>query len=461
MKKLNLGIYILFLLFTIFPLFSEINAQPVNRWVRFYDGSRDTDMFWDVFATDEGGYAMTGESRINGQQNGYWLVVTGADGDEIWQRTYIDERFPGRNNRSYSLIQADDGGFLLGGSVRDNNGHYNFSLLRVDAEGERLWWRTYGEAHSSECYAVIELKSGEFIAAGRAPNPEAYAVMVNGDGNVLWENNYPGATMRAIRETQGGLLFAGSQTENHVSSRWIIKTDFDGEIIWSRVYGEGTLHSLVSCQEGGFAAAGIDVGGEDVDWFLLRINDEGEQLWTRTYDFGVDDRAACLVRMADGGFALVGKIGPGQRGSSILRTDSAGNEQWRRTDNNNEGGGNVDRYDSAVLGRDNLLMVAGTAHRGDERRTDGVLIKIVPDRSPPTIWSYIPEELEFTELLDDSVFFAILEAEDAQNDSLLYYWTSNADNVGTDTSTTITFEELGDHFVECFVSDGDQADSVQ
>ncbi|MBT7789481.1 MAG: hypothetical protein HN757_11460, partial [Calditrichaeota bacterium] len=269
---------------------SSLQAQPVNRWIRFFDGQNDRDEFFDIFATAEGGYAVAGYSYLDRQHNGFWIVLADNDGGELWRRTYTDERFPRAGTWCYSLIQADDGGFLLGGRARDANQRYNFSLLRVSADGERLWWRIYEEPNNSQCRAVIELKSGEFIGVGRGGEEgEAYAVMVNGDGDVLWENTYPGELFYALRETQGGLLFAGWTAISGSSERWLLKTDFDGEVLWSRTYNAGKLLSLVSCPEGGFAAGGHNFPGEDVNWSLLRVNDEGEQLWNRFYDIGESD----------------------------------------------------------------------------------------------------------------------------------------------------------------------------
>ena len=458
MKNYRIQIFILAIWFLACFLAQMLNAQPVNRWVRFYDGHNEYDAFFDVFSTAEGGYAMVGVSNLNRQRDGFWLVVTDSDGGEIWQRTYTDERFPGLGNWGYTLIQDDDGGFLLGGRARDENRVFHFSVLRTDAEGERLWWRTYGEADWSACYAVIELKSGEFVAAGVTQQLDAYAVMINGDGDPLWGHTYPGVEFKALRETQGGLLFAGAQD---VWSNWLLKTDFEGEILWSRTYGEGVLNSLVSCRDGGFAAGGHYLVDEAADWSLLKVNDEGQELWIRSFDFDDNDWCRCLTQMWDGGFTLIGKAGPGYTNPAVLRTDSPGNEIWRRLDHNRVEDRGSDEYNSTIVGPDNMVLIAGSAYGGGEQRIiDGMLVKIVPDRSAPTIWEYIPEELDFSTLLGDSIFFAIVEAEDAQNDSLLFTWTFDEDTVSTDTSRTITFDALNDHIVECFVSDGDQADSV-
>ena len=447
------------LLIILMPIWVSTYAQPVNRWIRFYDGHNEVDWVWDVFAIVEGGFALAGETYTDRQHNGFWLVVTDAVGEELWQQTYRDERFPGINNRCYSIIQTDDGGFLLGGESRDGFPRSHFSVLRVDSEGNRLWWRTYGGPGSARCNAVIELKSGEFVAVGQAPGLDAFGVMLDGDGNVIWENTYEGKRFGALRETQGGILFAGADNDWQT---WLLKTNFEGEILWSQTYGSGSFWSLVSHRAGGFTAGGHLTGGEG-GWYIAKVNDEGQQIWARTFDFGGNNWITCLTRMWDDGLGMVGRAGNGHNVGAVLRTDSPGNEMWRRLDHNRVGGNenSMDDYTSTVTGFDNMLIVAGSAERGEQRMIDGVLVKIALEVSPPTIWEYIPEELEFSTLLADSVFFAIVEAEDAQNDSLLYYWTFDQDTVGTDTSKTITFEELGDHFVECFVSDGDLADSVQ
>jgi hypothetical protein len=88
------------------------------------------------------------------------------------------------------------------------------------------------------------------------------------------------------------------------------------------------------------------------------------------------------------------------------------------------------------------------------------VVKIIPDSSPPRILSFIPTEQEFSVLLNDSVLFAVY-ATDLQDDSLTFIWTMEDESIASDTSTTINFDELGNHVIKCRVSDGELADSVQ
>jgi len=397
---------------------------------------------------------MSGNSQFGDQQSGFWLVVADQSGEELWQRVYGDERFTGIGNRAHSLIQDDDSGFLLGGVVHTEQGGNWFSVLRTDAEGERLWWRIYGEPDwAGDCRAVIELKSGEFVAVGRNGMFQAYVVMLNGDGDILWERFYDGGDwFFAIREVAGGLLMAGRDIND---DGWLLKTNFEGEILWSRSHGSGMLRSLISCREGGFAASGHRIvrGG---DWLLLRTDEEGNELWSETFDFGGNEYSHCLTQMWDNGFTVVGQDRNGQH-SPIIRTDSAGNEQWRRIDGN-EQARIILGYQSITLAPEGAAVVAGTGWPQGET-IDGVLLKVILERSPPLIVFHSPEDLEATVLQGDTVEFTV-RAEDMQDDSLSYFWTLDEDTASTDTTTTIIFEELEDHFVECIVSDGELVDSL-
>jgi len=434
-----------------------LHAQPRNEWINYYDNNSRPNYINDVFATAEGGYAMAGQSLTGGGVSGYWLIVLDQNGGVLRQRIYTDDRFPHLNNMCYTLIQDDAGGFLLGGRAREREFVGNFSVLRTDPEGDVLWWRIYGAPGIGECYAVIELKNGTFAAVGRDGEYNSMAVMLDGDGNVLWERIYPGRWFRALREVDGGLLISG---QNNGRQAWIVRTDFEGEVLWERTYGRSQLMSIISCRDGGFAASGhrvLDQGGGDI--LLLRIDDEGNELWSSTFNFDRNDWSNCLAQMEDGGFILVGEAS-GTNDALILRTDVAGNEVMRRTDGRRE-----DRvifgYRSTVVGHDGMALIAGTGYiaRGEQRGPDGILIKLQQMISPPEIIFFRPENLELTVLQGDSIEFTV-RAEDMQGDSLSYIWTFDQDTVATDTSNIITFDELDDHLVACYVSDAVHADSL-
>lgn len=117
------------------------------------------------------------------------------------------------------------------------------------------------------------------------------------------------------------------------------------------------VKSVVSTSDGGFALAGNQVYGEGTDDFvLLKTDSAGTEQWLRTYDGGHRDRAESLLQASDGGYLLVGQYDqeheqtptdgtPYSQPADLpwaVRTDADGADQWRIEPGENEPGELID-----------------------------------------------------------------------------------------------------------------------
>ncbi len=422
----------------VITLFCQIvSAQPGNLWEHYYEGPReDYGSLRDVFKTEDG-FALTGTTgNFNGELDPFslfWLILTNENGNVLNQFIYRPQEW--RIGVSYSVIQCDDSGFLMGGI--QNSGSDRFTVIRTNDDGDLMWNMVMGDI--TRCYAVIELKDGNYVGCGRNfenGTYNCYAVKFDDDGDVIWEESYNGYRFWATKEIDNGHIFAGHRRGGAL----IVRTDENGESVWERTYGRATLRDLISCRDGGFAATG---GGNR--HYLLRINDNGDRLWERFYNVGGE--ANGLAEMSDGGFIIAGS----NRGAELIGTDEEGNMAWHRNDN---GGDRNRRYYSIVAGEDGFAWAAGYS------RNSGYLVKILPMRSAPVITDFTPESQNLSLLLGDSQLFSV-SAVDWQEDSLSYLWTLNGISISSDTSTAITFDELGIDTVQCTVSDSALGDSTR
>ena len=90
---------------------------------------------YSLIQVDDGGFVMATISAGNGTDG--WLVRTDALGNPLWQRT-----FDGIGPFGASYVLADAAGFLLVGRACDNDTLPNSSLdqvFRVDASGNLQW----------------------------------------------------------------------------------------------------------------------------------------------------------------------------------------------------------------------------------------------------------------------------------------------------------------------------------
>ena len=445
------------------------SAQPPVQWLRMYHENLQEGLS-DVYTVPGGGYILGGTTSIDNQDEGsqMWIVRVDDNGNEIWSNQYGAENI---SDGAGPIIEADNGDFVTAGA---SNGL--IAALRVNSDGEQLWFRTYGRR---ACYAIIELKNGEFLLCGRG-GAQAFILCIDGAGDLLWERNYgDGNSPRfyTLRETEDGAVAAGSMRFEGVTFVWAVKVDVEneGEPIWSHTYANDEFNecrSMVSDGAGNFLLAGKVCngrGGDDWsnDMSLLKIDLNGDLLWWRRYNWGDEEGVEeCfgLERMPDDGFVMVGRRFWDQNSNfkpAAIRVDSNGALRWQRLYNFTEDDGYAQGmygyhwFSSVVIGHDNAILATGKLTRSDDGTgQNGLLIKLEHEILEPIVFYWSPEDTLLTVLRDDSVEF-VVRARDQQGNELDYLWIMGEDTLSTDTTRTITFEELGEFQVQCQVSDGE------
>jgi len=149
------------------------------------------------------------------------------------------------------------------------------------------WDQFYGGDNFDELLSVIEVEDG-IVYGGSA-------------------GSFTGGIMGDAPQTNGG------------SDYWIYKTDYDGNIIWSYVYGgisTDILLSLIRTQDGGFIAVGFsfsDTSGfksEDSrglrDVWVVKLDENGLFEWDGTYGGDDDEFPTKIIQAQDGTYFFGG-----------------------------------------------------------------------------------------------------------------------------------------------------------
>jgi len=164
--------------------------------------------------------------------------------------------------------------------------------------------------------------------------------------DLMWNTDVGGGDQDgawAVEATQdGGFVAAGftkSFSPNSLTAAFLVKTDADGNEEWTRTFELSPLETIAAAVRevpgGGYAIAGRTGNNGGFDSFLIRTDEEGNELWHKTYDAGDDDRAHALAVTSDGGFIIAGQAwffeGPfGNYDLRIVKTDADGNAEWAR-----------------------------------------------------------------------------------------------------------------------------------
>ena len=201
-----------------------------------------------------------------------------------------------------------------------------------------------------------------------------------------------------VRSSDNGFVFVGT-TESvngdivdkttDDADVWVLKTDAQGTVLWSKTYGGSSDEITTSIQntaDGGFILAAYtrsddgDIASGNAgfnDLWMVKLSSTGAMMWEKTYGFSGNDQAFSVTPTGDGGYFLLGVLdvtasgGAGNAGRAsgvhaggdywAIRTDASGTLLWSRY----YGGSFTDTAYDAVEMDDGGFMIVGSSDSTD------------------------------------------------------------------------------------------------
>jgi len=254
------------------------------------------------------------------------------------------------------------------------------------------WERTYGTINYEAGRAVKETSDGGFVVVGSyslgpGPTYDVYVIKTDGNGNLLWSRTYGGseedAAFDLVLTDSDEIVIAAttrSFTPSEGSHPYVLKLNDRGDTLWSRMYdspcGESS-NSIDETFDGGYIIAGHRGCGPDQDSYLMKINSFGDTLWTNTYDGGlILDELYSVTKTPDGGYIACGMSDNGSPWlycPYAMKADSLGEFEWERIWGEYLGGS---EFRSVIRASDGGYILCGT----------GVLIAKI-DELGDTVWT--------------------------------------------------------------------------
>lgn len=318
-----------------------IDAGGEAQWQQTF-GDASNDGARAIIALAEGGYALAGYTYSYVSRSADVLLVrTDPSGAQVWARSYGGPLAQG----GHAVARAPDGGYLVAGyAATVSPGANNVYILKTDSTGSSIWSKTFGGTEVDEAHALCPASDGGYVVVGDtwsygAGGADVLMLKIDANGNQVWQKTFGGSADErgnAVAPTaDGGYIIAGRTFSFGAGllDMYLVKTDATGNLVWQETFG-GTASDeacgVAQTADGGHIVAGFtDSYGEgNFDAYLVKTNASGDLLWQKTYGGAQDDGANCLTVDADGGFILAGwtnSFGHGGDDLYLLRTDSLGN----------------------------------------------------------------------------------------------------------------------------------------
>ena len=239
---------------------------------------------------------------------------------------------------------------------------------------------TYGGTGTDTVFSVVETSDGGYALAGRtesfgpdggyAPRPrdtDAWLMKTDSNGKVEFSKTYGGdafdVAYSVVETSDGGFALAGNTGSFGSDDAWLIKTDENGNEIFNKTFGGESsedAYSVVETSDGGFALTGFTVsfGTEDED--ASESFDEGPDAWLiKTDENGnVEINETYGKESHDVAESVVQTSGGGYVLAGV--TESFGSGAWLvKTDTN----GN-EEFNETFSGADKMFSVIETSDEG-------------------------------------------------------------------------------------------------
>jgi hypothetical protein len=366
-------------------------------------GGSGFDLLQSIKNTNDGGFILAGTSNSpNDFQKkhpckgltDYWIIKLDVKGNEQWQRTI------GGSGQDEVLcaFQTKDGGYILGGSsssspkeiqnndsdVKDTqekfdlyvktekcSGNMDYWIIKLDNNGIIQWQKTYGGIYADVLRSMEQTKDGGYILGGYSNSPisgeksednigigDYWIIKTDNLGTIKWQKTYGGNgdnQLNVIHQTYDGNFIAGgnSNSQDQLTVKggtvsvgtdyWILKMDEKGEVIWTQTYDFGKVDILTSLIEnndhtlliGGYAQSEnknpyLKTIQKDKigvnDYIALKINEKGEILWNNIVGSSGEDILRKLIETRDGGYLLAGTSN--SKSSRDKETNIGYNDFW-------------------------------------------------------------------------------------------------------------------------------------
>ena len=269
----------------------KLSPSGIIQWQKCLGGSL-WDEAWDIKQTPDGGYIVVGHSNstdgdltVNHGGADYWVVKLSSLGNLEWQKTY------GGSARDFarSVALTSDGGYIVAGDAWSDDGHVtnsqgnaDFWILKLDSEGKMEWEKAFGGTNLDRANEVQQTKDGGYIVAGltRSNNGHVtgshggydfWAIKLNKSGDIEWKKALGGSgedSGQSIQQTSDdGYIMVGhtESTDGDVASNdggadlWMVKLSASGTLEWEMAIG-GTMAevgiSIKQTTDGGFVTTG-------------------------------------------------------------------------------------------------------------------------------------------------------------------------------------------------------------
>ena len=354
---------------------------PTIQWQKTI-GNNDTVTIDDIQKTTDGGYILAGYKKNTQNDSDYWIAKLNSNADIEWEKIYGSSNF----NKNISIQQTIDNGYIVAYFITGNNYDINSWILKLTPSGDIEWKKSYVGSSDNILNSIKQTADKGYIAVGQTRS---------NNGNI--------------------------PNDQRNFDAWIIKLAANGNLEWSKTFGEIDYEQMNDVQQttnGEYLITGhtysddgnITNNHSNTDLWIIKLQANGNLQWQKTYGGSNNDYANCIQKANDGHYIIAGSTyssngditnSHGGEDAWVIKIDDLGNilQQTTVGKNGSEGANSI------LQTHDNNFLIAGRS-KNVNSNTNNIFIAAL-DTDCTLLWQrQIPQDAK------DSYANAIFETTD-------------------------------------------------
>lgn len=288
----------------------RLNKYGDTLWTRILPGSIAT----DIKKTNDGNYVVLGQFSN--------LTKININGDILWTVGPLNP-----NAGTYDIEQLLNGNYILTGSIDTLGILRKPHIIIVNSSGILISQKTFSAGFFDGSFSDLSiLNSNDYVLCGSYSDvdtitDELFIMKLDSLLNTTFFVGYD--TLRYHFPRSIFPVSENSYVVGGANGAFLTKIKQNGEIEWYRRYLVSECRDFTKTNDNGFAITGWwDTTGNSYDYvFLLKTDSSGNEEWRRVYGSNSNYRGNTLQQTLDSGYVIAGLD---QSDMYIVKTDNYG-----------------------------------------------------------------------------------------------------------------------------------------
>lgn len=260
--------------------------------------------------------------------------------------------------------------------------------------GQIAFYKIFSNNGNDFGQGIVQLEDSSYVITGASssfdPNSQTQAFLLKIDslGNKIWTQNYGGSEIdwgrRVLHFPENGFYVAGytNSIGNGAYDFYLNKTDLEGNLIWEKSFGSSSwemLNDAIFTSDSSIVMVGqtLNTSNEKEDIYIVKTNMNGNIIWTKQIGDIGSDIATSIEQLNDSTYIIAGQFfNPDSLNNKgwVMSIDSSGAINWEKQIGSTK---HFKFNDFTII--NNQINLVGTANSNNDDDYKGVISKVDVD----------------------------------------------------------------------------------